>query len=65
MLVPRFERLNRSWAKDLYMNILMKYPSFLMVIQVMLLHQKTLHDSFFIIKENTQLLEMQMAPHEK
>ena len=34
MLAPRFERLNRSWVRDLYMNLLMKYPSFLMVIQV-------------------------------
>ena len=31
---PRFERLSRSWVKELYMNILMKYPSFLMILQV-------------------------------
>ena len=34
MLAPRFKRLNRSWVKDVYMNILMKYPSILMVLQV-------------------------------
>ena len=52
MLGPRFERLNRSWAKDLYMNILMKYPSFLMILQVKFLQMvpeknlKKFHTSF-------------------
>ena len=39
---PRFERLNRSWVSGLYMNVLMKYPSFLMVIQVKFLHNQVL-----------------------
>ena len=46
VLAPRFERLNRSWVRDIYMNLLMKYPSFLMVIQVTFLHHQALKDWF-------------------
>jgi len=54
VLAPRFERLNKSWVRDLYMNLLMKYPSFLMVIQLLnLLHiEKTVLILFPRIRQN-------------
>ena len=33
-MAPRFARLDESWAKDFYWHILMKYPSFLMILEV-------------------------------
>ena len=34
VVAPRFARLDESWAKDFYWHILMKYPSFLMILEV-------------------------------
>jgi len=39
VVAPRFARLDESWAKDFYWHILMKYPSFLMILELLhLLH---------------------------